>query len=553
VGAQLGEDAIADLRLDDVIAALVGTAPQAGRRAPRERHARRVLTALVWQPEVIAYRQAVLTDLLDNPALPEDLARVLPALDALGDAPPAQRYRPNVETGLERLARRLGDLEVMVDVVSQLTRALEGAAVRSDGLRLLGRELAALEASATFRALEHELPTLRATLASVRSVTIGVNIGPDLSPESATILGFSDEAIEGRRALVWRLLGGTDASRGLTPLQRGEAAPLGRPNELVRDLRQLMSQVIGPVQSALDRYAGVSTQALSQLGNDLAFFVGAARLVERLRDVGMPLCCPELAPADDRHMAIHDAYDLGLTLGQLDARRGSGTPLGIVTNAVTFDRDHGRVWVLTGPNRGGKTTYTRAVGLAQVLFQAGLYVPGSSARMSPVDTIFTHFPTREDTRPGLGRLDAEAERLAAIFRQATPRSLILLNEALAGTSALEALDLARGIVRGLRLLGARAIYVTHLHELASEVEDINASTPGDGTVASLLAEASEDDGTDMHGTDGVGISRRTYRILPGAPRGASFAAEIAEHHGISFAQLAKLLQERQVLPPASAE
>jgi hypothetical protein len=72
-------------------------------------------------------------------------------------------------------------------------------------------------------------------------------------------------------------------------------------------------------------------------------------------------------------------------------------------------------------------------------------------------------------------------------------------------------------------------------------------------VASLLAEASEDDGTDMHGTDGVGISRRTYRILPGAPRGASFASEIAEHHGISFAQLAKLLQERQVLPPASAE
>jgi DNA mismatch repair ATPase MutS len=105
--------------------------------------------------------------------------------------------------------------------------------------------------------------------------------------------------------------------------------------------------------------------------------------------------------------------------------------------------------------------------------------------------------------------------------------LILLNEALSGTSALEALDLARGLVRALRLLGARAIYVTHLHELALGVDDINATTPGDGVVASLLASAS-------------------YQIVPGPPSGISFAAEIAEQHGISFAQLEHLLRERHL-------
>jgi DNA mismatch repair protein MutS len=195
--------------------------------------------------------------------------------------------------------------------------------------------------------------------------------------------------------------------------------------------------------------------------------------------------------------------------------------------------------VLTGPNRGGKTTYARAVGVAQVLFQAGLFVPAASACLSPVDAIFTHFPTREDVRPGQGRLDLEAERLHAIFRAATPQSLILLNEALSGTSALEALDLARGLVRGLRLLGARAIYVTHLHELASHVDEINANTPGDGRVASLLAELDDGDA-------GVGPPRRTFRIMPRPPRGASFAAEIAEQHGISFQQLAQLLRERHL-------
>jgi DNA mismatch repair ATPase MutS len=166
--------------------------------------------------------------------------------------------------------------------------------------------------------------------------------------------------------------------------------------------------------------------------------------------------------------------------------------------------------------------------------------------VSPVDAIYTHFPSGEDARPGLGRLDVEAERLAAIFQRATPRSLILLNEALAGTSALEALDLARGLVRGLRLLGARGIYVTHLHELANMVAEINASTPGDGTVASLLAEVD-----DTNGADGSAVPRRTYRIVPRAPRGVSFAGEIATQHGISFDQLARLLRERHLVPPSA--
>jgi DNA mismatch repair ATPase MutS len=319
----------------------------------------------------------------------------------------------------------------------------------------------------------------------------------------------------------------------MTPLQHGEGGPLGRPNELVRDLRHLLSDVVAPVASALERFARISTDRLGQLGAELGLLLGAARLFACLKSGGLGVCCPTSLDMADRRAELGDAYDIGLALSQLE--QGGG----VVANAVRFGAESGRVWVLTGPNRGGKTTYTRAVGVAQVLFQAGLFVPASSGCLSPVDAIFTHFPTREDVRPGQGRLDLEAERLYAIFREATPRSLILLNEALSGTSALEALDLAQGLVRGLRLLGARAIYVTHLHELASQVDEINADTPGDGQVASLLAELDEGDA-------GVGSGRRTYRIAPHPPRGISFAAEIAEQHGISFQQLAQLLRARNL-------
>lgn len=155
-----------------------------------------------------------------------------------------------------------------------------------------------------------------------------------------------------------------------------------------------------------------------------------------------------------------------------------------------------------------------------------------------MDAIYTHFPSREQAQPGMGRLDEEAERLAGIFRRATPRSLVLLNETLAGTAASEAEALARDAVRGLRLLGARAVYVTHLHDLALAVDEINATTPGASLVGSLVADADDEESS-------IGLHhRRTYRVHPGVPRGRSFASDIARRYGISFPQLAALLRER---------
>jgi DNA mismatch repair protein MutS len=207
---------------------------------------------------------------------------------------------------------------------------------------------------------------------------------------------------------------------------------------------------------------------------------------------------------------------------------------------VAFAGEQPTVWILTGPNRGGKTTYARAVGLAHLLAQAGLHVPARAARISPVDALWTHFPTLETTTPGEGRLDDEAIRLADIFRSATSYSLILLNEVLNGTSTLEALGLANDAVRGLHLLGARAIYVTHLHELAARADEINASTPGPGTVGSLVAEVDETQDAGTHG------HRRTFRIRPSPPLGISYASEIAQQHGISYPQLVELLRQRGV-------
>lgn len=554
-GHTLTPEAVADFQLAEIVHALalaVGDGRH-GRRDRREQFARATLMALGSDPAVVAYRQDVVADLIADPALCQRLGQTLPGLDALAETASFDRYKPSSDGTMARLVGRLADLEVFVDAARRLADALAPAPLRSVALEGLRQEAHAITTTPTFQALEAELPVLRATLTQVKSVTVGINLTADLVPESATILAFSSERVEGRRGLLGRALGGQQDGRGISPLQRGSAASLkGPPNDLVRDLDKLLQDSAAPVAEALERYASVSTAALARLGPELALVIGAVRLVERLARAGLPMCRPDILPLQQRAGELAGAYDLGLAL-RLHPPEGAEAPGGVVTNAVTFDPARGQVWILTGPNRAGKTTYTRAVGQAHILFQAGLPVPATSARLSPVDAIYTHFPTVESARLGMGRLDEEAERLAEIFRRATPWSLILLNEALAGTSTLEAFGLARGAVRGLRLLGARAIYVTHLHELAAAVDEINATTPGSGTVASLVAEI-EDEGKGEGEEDSVVHGppqprRRSFRVRPGPPLGQSYASDIAEAHGISFPRLAQLLQDRGVVPP----
>ncbi|MGI8915989.1 MAG: MutS-related protein [Chloroflexota bacterium] len=534
----MGGSVPADLELDDVVAVLVGD----DRR--RERFVESVLTELCTDNAVIRYRQGIVTDLLADETLCGRLQRLLSNLAAL--AVPRERD-PGKMAPFIQVATRAGELELHVGTAMHLQEALEGSPIASEALLRLRDYLRDITSAPEFQSLQTELPALRRQLDRAQSFTIGVNLTDELMPASAAILTVNSEKIAGKGMLLNRLFG-EGSERALTPLRMGDAASAGTPeNRLYRDLRKLLEEVAAPVAHALERYAGINAHGLGPLEPELAFFLNGVVMVRRLQQAGLPVCCPEAAPADARITLLSKAYHVSLALRMY--RQKTAPPPdqagGIITNPVTFDDDRARIWILTGPNRGGKTTFTQMVGLIHVLFQAGLYVPAAEARISPVDAIYTHFPVPETTQLGMGRLDEEAKRLAGIFAAATSRSLILLNEVLAGTSAVEGLGLATDAVRGLRLLGVRAIYATHLHDLAFSVEQINQTTPGTAQAGSLVADV------EAQGTVVGSHHRRTFRILPGLPRGVSYASEIAEQNGISFGQISDLLRKRGVVAEVS--
>lgn len=544
---RLSEQAAADLDLETTVNAL-----SAGHGHARE--IRAILLHLSDDPAVIRYRQDVIDDLLAHPELARGLDDLLPRLAELSH----YRFfaRPG-QTPLHEVVWRVGQLEAYVECVQGLGAifaAVDGA-LRAEAWRCLREQVARIEGDPLFQTLAAELPDLVASVRNIASVTIGVNLDDQLRPVEATLLSVNRKKFRGMASSLLGTLFGKNAPsaewEGIAPLHSVPPktaatayGPVGIDLDnpmlypLFRDLANVLKQASRPVAAALQRYAHVSSRALGDLAGELAFYLGAVDLMARLRAAGLPLCRPEILPAEARVCIASETANLNLALRLLASDPGADLAAAIVLNDICFD-DAGRVFILTGPNQGGKTTYTQGVGLLHVLAQAGLPVPGTAAQISPADAIFTHFPLEEQPDSSAGRLGEEASRLSTLFERATRHSLVLLNESLSSTSFSESLYLARDVVRILRLMGVRALYATHLHELAADVDVLNADPGGESTVGSLVSLAAP-------AQDG-GPVQQTYRIVPGPPRGLSYARDIAARYGISYDQLADLLRRRGLL------
>lgn len=547
-----GERSAADLSLNALAAAL----------CLDSRHVegiRSILTALCDDVRVIQYRQEVLEDYLRLPDLAEGLESLLPAISQMTEAR-TRLYEPD-QALLFRTVWRLGELEVYTDCVSKLRKLLSRVDLKSEGLIRLRDLTAEIESSPAFQSLAEEMPKLREALNQMASVTIGVNLDHELHPVEATLLSVNAKKFKGEENIMLkRLLGGhkqgefegvgplhqvpykTNTFMGPSFLIKVTDPMLNREDHLMfplfKDLDRVLKSVVRPIAEALDAYIQLNGQFLVALEPEIEFYLGAVRLIHKMQEAGMPMCRPQIVAKEERLAELDDLYNLTLALHLHDLHKKAGLHAEIVLNNIAFN-PQGRIFILTGPNRGGKTTYAQAVGQVQMLFQAGLYVPARRARLSPADGIYTHFPVEEKPQSDMGRLGEESSRLSAIFQHASRYSLILLNESLSTTSPGESLYLARDVVRALRLLGVRALYATHLHELG-EVEEINQDTPGDSLVASLVAGAAYDESSPQE-------VRRTYKISPASPTGLSYAKDIARRYGISFEQLQQVLQKRKVV------
>ena len=292
---------------------------------------------------------------------------------------------------------------------------------------------------------------------------------------------------------------------------------------LKKVVTDILKRMVKSIKATLQKYVNISGYSLVGLMPEIIFYIRFAELVDKMKEKKLPVCKP-LAVHDDRVAYGEDIYNIKLAI-----KRTNGEEFDIIGNDITFDNEQ-RIYVMTGPNRGGKTTFTQAVGHCFLLAQAGIYVPATKFNYSPVDNIYTHFPADENETVDLGRLGEESKRLSDIFKVATDKSLLLLNESLATTNVAEGVFIAKDVIKAMAYLGVRSVFNTHMHELAHHLDEYNSDDSYRSKVQSLVT--------------GMKDGHRSFKCEIAPPQGVSYAKDIAEKYGVTYDQIKKNIDNR---------
>ncbi len=474
--------------------------------------------------EVIRYRQRTVLDMMNIPELKATLARVQPILDDIRQL----RYLDSEDSATaDSYLYSITEIELYVSCIDTLCEGLMPIKdkIVSPAFKALSEFLFTLSTSDYYRELNERLEALASRVREVRSVTIGVNLDRQLRPESAGVISINAEQFKSGKMLdkILRLSFKNDAFTciaPLTPTRRGQSD--NRREALVAAfngaLEEVFASSVKSWRAIVGDYVLENTDFLLKLLPEIEFVTRAGELALRLKEkAGCNICIPEIRPIAEKAFTATELYNPRVALAIDDE---------IVTNDFAFDENAG-IYVLTGPNRGGKSVITVAVGAAQALFQLGLPVPATSAAISISDGIFTHFPEGADDTIDKGRLGEECARLREIFDLATPNSMILLDESLSSTGAYEATYIASEILSGFAVLRTRGIFSTHLHDLAASIGEINERSLSRGglKIDTLVA--------------GIEEGRRSFKIYRAKPDGRSYAKDIADKYGLSFDELIK--------------
>ena len=220
-------------------------------------------------------------------------------------------------------------------------------------------------------------------------------------------------------------------------------------------MSELKDRGINLVANALAQSADHILSFFNMLRTELAFYVGCLNLHEQLAQMGEPISFPLPVTSSERRHSFQELYDVCLALTMKQK---------IVGNDVNADNKD--LVIITGANQGGKSTFLRSIGLAQLMMQCGMFVPAESFCANICDGLFTHYKREEDATMKSGKLDEELSRMSDIVDNITSNSMSLFNESFAATNEREGSEIARQIICALLEKRIKIFFVTHLYEFA---------------------------------------------------------------------------------------
>lgn len=483
-----------DLNLDQIAAAMT-----AGRG---DFHLDEFIWAGPLPLETVFYRQAVMKDLAK-----EDILRIARDFSAgMKDLREKLELVEKLRYQQQKTAWFLTSAEIYRSILIDLDTALKSAPITSEGLSSVRDFLKEHLADEGFRQFSEEIDNAHAGLKSVRYV---------FHVRNGTVN-------------VFRSTGQGDYGAEIgSVFQRFRTGDVERPKFSIPDfvdmdhveanilegVRQLNPAVFNRVQDFFDRHQALIHRTVARFDRELQFYLGYVDYIAPLQKAGLTFCYPQLDDSDKK-ISASGTFDIAL------ARKLVSDEQTIVTNDFQLGEGE-RIFVVSGPNQGGKTTFARTFGQLHYLASLGLPIPGTEARLLLFDQLFTHFEREENIHNLRGKLQDDLVRIHDILQRATDRSIIIMNEIFTSTTLRDALFLGTRVLEKVIVLRSLAVCVTFIDELSRL----------DPATVSLVSTVDPDN-----------PASRTFKIVRRPADGLAHAMAIAEKYRLTASSLQERLQ-----------